>query len=136
MMDIVDCDEGDQPQQATPAQDQPTAASCAMVVDIIGGSDDPPAILYGQKSRENFMRLVPFCFLSLWSKRRRIVLYEQKFEGIDIDLTPRKYSYSAYTSIQQNGAKDRPLAILDGNAKTVAVNRCNGFYSAPGMGNN
>ena len=36
-MDIVDCDEGDQPQQATPAQDQPTAASCAMVVDIIGG---------------------------------------------------------------------------------------------------
>ena len=51
VMDIADCNEGDRPRQAPPAPGQPTAASCAMVVGIIGGADGPTAIIYDQQKQ-------------------------------------------------------------------------------------
>ena len=89
VMDIVDCDDGDRPRQAPTAPDQPAAASCAMVVGIIGGADGPTAILYHhQKQGKLHAACSSLHFEPVEQVEWRIVFHEQKNECTDIDLIP------------------------------------------------
>ncbi len=89
VMDIVDCDDGDRPRQAPTAPDQPAAASCAMVVGIIGGADGPTAILYHhQKQGKLHAACSSLHFEPVEQVEWRIVFHEQKIECTDIDLIP------------------------------------------------
>ena len=70
VLDIVDCDEGDRPRKAPPAPGQPVAASCSMVVGIIGGADGPTAIICEQDKQVKLHAAcssLHFGLLSRWS---------------------------------------------------------------------
>ena len=89
VVDIADCNDGDQPRQTPTDQSQPASTSCAMVVGIFGGADGPTAILYGQQKQG---KLHAACsslhFDTVEQVEWRIVFHEQKFEDADFDLIP------------------------------------------------
>lgn len=90
VMDIADCNEGDRPRQAPPAPGQPTAASCAMVVGIIGSADGPTAIIYDQQKQG---KLHAACsslhFKPVEQVEWRIVFREHRSFSAEIDLLSR-----------------------------------------------
>lgn len=89
-MDIADCNEGDRPRQTPPALGQPSAASCSMVVGIIGGADGPAVIANG-KNRQGKLHAVcsSLHFEPIEQVEWRIVFHEQRSFAAKIDLFPR-----------------------------------------------
>ena len=90
VMDIVDCDDGDRPRQAPTAPDQPAAASCAMVVGIIGGADGLTTVVGGADKPE---KLHAACsslhFEPVEQVEWRIVFHEHRSFSAEIDLLSR-----------------------------------------------
>ena len=90
VMDISDCDDGDRPRQAPPVPGQPAAASCAMVVGIIGGADGPTAIIYDQQKQG---KLHAACsslhFEPVKQVEWRVVFHEHRCFATEIDLFSR-----------------------------------------------
>lgn len=90
VMDIADCDEGDRPRLAPPALGQPSAASCSMVVGIIGGADGPVVIACG-KNKQGKLHAVcsSLHFEPIEQVDWRIVFHEQRGFAAEIDLFSR-----------------------------------------------
>lgn len=89
VLDIVDCDEGDRPRKAPPAPGQPVAASCSMVVGIIGGADGPTAIICEQDKQ---VKLHAACsslhFEPVEQVEWRMIFHEKHLGDTTVDLLP------------------------------------------------
>lgn len=87
VMDIADCDEGDRPRQTPSAPGQPVAASCTMVVGIIGGADGPTAIIYDQqKQGKLYAACSSLHFEPVDRVEWRIVFHEKQVDDTTVDL--------------------------------------------------
>ena len=90
VLDIVDCDEGDQPRQARTAPGQSVSASCAMAVGIIGGADGLAINNGGQDMKGKcHTACSSFYFEPVERVEWRIVFYEKQIADTTVDLLLR-----------------------------------------------